>query len=233
LSGSSASTGTGTARRRRVERAQALLRQVEEDGDRLHLRDHHEAGRVRAHEVAGIDEPDAGAAVARRTNGRVVEIGLGAVDRALVRLHLRLELGDGRTLGVGLLGRARIALGQARVTIEIEPGVGEVRLVLRLAGDRLIVLSLVDRRIDARDDVAALHVLAFADRELHEAAFDLGPHRHGRERLRRADRFQRDWHVRVAGRRGQDRDRPVSPARPRPPRRPPRPSPGRCSCTPV
>ena len=58
-----------------------------------------------------------------------------------------------------------MALVAARrlVAIEIDLGVGEYRLVLRLLGDRLIELRLIDGGIDARQHVAFLDVLAFLE----------------------------------------------------------------------
>ena len=48
---------------------------------------------VAMHDVALIDEPDAGPAGERRGNRRVVELGFRAVDRRLIASDLRLELG--------------------------------------------------------------------------------------------------------------------------------------------
>ena len=72
--------------------------------------------------------------------------------------------------------------GEPRVALEVEPGIGELRLVLRLLGDRLIELRLVGGRIDLGEHVAALDVLAFLESDADELAVDLRAHRHGVER---------------------------------------------------
>ena len=96
--------------------------------------------------IALVDQADAGAAGDRRDDRGVAEDGARVVDRGLVELDLRLELRDQRLLGVDLLLVDGVGRRQARVALEIEPGIGELRLVLRLLGDRLIVLRLVGRR---------------------------------------------------------------------------------------
>ena len=49
------------------------------------------------------------------------------------------------------------------VALEIDAGIGERRFVLRLLGDRLVELRLIGGRVDLRQHVAALDVLAFLE----------------------------------------------------------------------
>ena len=68
---------------------QVVLRQREEDRDRIELRDDDDAGRVGGvHEVARVDQAHAGHAVDRRGDARVVELQLRVLDLRLVGLHV-------------------------------------------------------------------------------------------------------------------------------------------------
>ncbi len=87
-----------------VELRQVLLRQAEEHRDRPHLRDDDDAGGIlRLHQVAFVDQADAGAAGDRRDDVGVGEDGARIVDHRLVELDLGFELADQRLLGVELL----------------------------------------------------------------------------------------------------------------------------------
>ena len=101
--------------------------------------------------------------VDRRDDGGVGQRRPRAVDGGLVGLHLRGVLRDQRALGVGLLLVDGVGGGELLVAREIDLGVGELRFVLRLLGDGLIELRLVGGRIDARQHVAPLDVLAFLE----------------------------------------------------------------------
>ena len=57
------------------------------------------------------------------------------VDRRLVELHLRFELSNDGLLRIELLARNGVRRNQPGVAIEVDPGVGQRRLVLRLLGD--------------------------------------------------------------------------------------------------
>ena len=94
-------------------------------------------------DVALVDLTDAGQPGKRGHHVRIVEGRLGVVDRSLVGLGLRRQLIDRRLLGVDLLLLHRIGGEQPGVALEIELGVGEQRFILRLLGDRDVVLGLV------------------------------------------------------------------------------------------
>lgn len=87
-----------------VDRAELLLRQIEDHRDRLNLSDHDDAIRIGGmDDIAGIDGADAGAPIDGRADGRIVERGFGTVYGGLVGLQLGRELRHGRRLRVGLL----------------------------------------------------------------------------------------------------------------------------------
>ena len=101
-----------------------------------------------------------------------------------------------------------------RVALEVAPGVGELHLVQRLLGDRLVELRLVGDGVDLRQQVALLDLLAFLEIDRQDLAVDLRAHGDEVARLGRADALQPDGHVGELGLGGDDRHRPF---RPRPP----------------
>ena len=173
-----------------------MLGQAEHRRHGLHLRERHDArGVAGADDIAHIHRPQAGAAIDGRPDDRVIENGPGVVDGGLIDPHLRFELGHRGLLRVRLLARAEIAGGEARVAVEIDAGVLQLRLVLRLLGDHLIIERLIGARIDAGEHVALLHILPVAEAKLHEPALHLRPHHHRIERLHGADRIDGDGHI--------------------------------------
>ena len=94
---------------------------------------------------------------------------------------------------------------------QVDALVGELRLVLRLLGDGLVVGRLVERRIDLAEHVALLDVLAFGEIHRDQLAVDLRAHRHRVERTDRADAVEIDRHVLDVRRRRQHRHRQVGP----------------------
>src|SRR6185437_15827471 len=192
----------------RVDAVEVLLRQVEGHGDRLELRDHDDGLRGSgAHDVAFVDLAHAGATVERRDDGGVIEHRLHVIDRGLVGLYERGVLRHYGGLRVRLLLVDGVGEGQPLVALEVELGIGERRLVLRLLGLRLIELRLVNGGIDARQHVALLDVLAFLEIDAENFAVDLRADGHGVERLHRADGVEIDRNVGAANRRGQHRYR--------------------------
>ncbi len=137
------------------------------------------------HDVAGIDRADAGTPRDRRRDGRVAQHGARGVDRRLIALHLRGELRDERACRVrGLPGRV-LALHELLVAGEIEAGIGERRLVLRLLGDRLVERRLVGARIDMRQHLALGDVLALLEVDVEQRAVHHRLDGDGVERLHR------------------------------------------------
>ena len=185
-----------------------LLRQGEDDRDRPQLCEHNDRRSVRAlHDIANVDLADAGAPRDRGNDLGPGQIGALIIDSGLVRFHLGFELRDQRLLGVRLLLRAGIGLGQVDVADQIYSGIGERRFILRFFGDRLVILGLIDRRVDLRQHEALLDVLSFLEKDIDQLSVDLRADRDGVERLHDADTVEIDRHVRRAGRGGQRRDR--------------------------
>jgi len=94
------------------------------------LRYHHYSSRSGGtHEIALIDQTDAKPPVERRHDRTILKQGLGVVDRALVKLHLRFELGDDSTLRIVLLPGHRCGLEQIGVALEVDLRIAELRFV--------------------------------------------------------------------------------------------------------
>ena len=79
---------------------------------------------------------------------------VNCVDQRALRVDGLLRDDVGRELGVAL---------------EVALGVGELRLVERLLGQRLVELRLVGGGIDQRQHVAALDVLPFPELDAEDA----------------------------------------------------------------
>ena len=97
-----------------------------------------------------------------------------------------------RLLRVDLLARGETLLRQRRIALQIALRVGELSLVLRLLRDGRVERGLIRARIDHREQVALLDLLALGHRHLHQRAVDAGAHQHGIERLHRAEAAQLD-----------------------------------------
>ena len=70
---------------------------------------------------------------------------------------------------------------------KIEASIGELRFVLCLVGLRLLELCAKRPRVDLREDVTLVHVLALGERDTVELPVDPHFYRDGVERLNRAD----------------------------------------------
>jgi len=154
-------------------------------------------------DVARIDEAHPGAPADRRADRRVVELDLGGVDLRRVGGDRRLELRHLRQLRVDALPARILALAEILEAREVELGIGEQRLVLRLLGDRLIELRLVDHRIDLAENIALFDVLPFGEVDRDQFAVDLRANQNIVQRTNRTDAFEIDRHVLNARRRRQ------------------------------
>ena len=154
---------------------EGLLRQRKADEDRLELGDRNQRGIVvGVHEVALVDEAGAQPPVDRRADVGVAEIELGGVDLRLVALDCGLQLGDQRGLLVialpGLVARAE----ELGIALEIELGAGQLGLVLLLGRLGLLQRRLVGPRIDLKQRLAFLDLLAFPEIDFDDLAVDPG-----------------------------------------------------------
>ena len=155
-------------------------------------------------DVADVDLAQPDTPGDRRLDGGVVELGLRVGDRGVVGRDLRGQLRDGGALGVGLLPRGEFAeLGEA---LQVEIGVGEIGLVLRLLGLGLVERRLERPRIDLDQQIALLDELAFLEGDLDDLAVDAGADQHGVEALHGAEAGQIDREIGLLDRRDLDRD---------------------------
>ena len=125
------------------------------------------------HDVARVDQAHAHAAVARRDDVGVVELGLRGLDRGLVGRDRRLELIDLGLLLVDVLLGLEVLLRQRLEADEILFGAIRAGLVLRLLGLGLVERGLEQARIDLGQHVALLDALAFGEQHLLQLAVDL------------------------------------------------------------
>ena len=87
------------------------------------------------------------------------------------------------------------------IALQVEIGVGEIGLVLRLLGLGLIERRLERPRIDLDQRVAFLDELAFLEGDLVDLAVDAGAHHHGVEALHGAEAGQIDRKIGLLDRR--------------------------------
>ena len=190
-----------------VDSHDLLLRQAELHRDRLQLGNDNKTGYVgRVNDVALVDLAQAGAAGQWRNDLGVAKHRLHVVDRGLIGFYKGFRLRHHGLLRIGLLLGAGVGCGELLIAREVEPLVGQLRLILRLLGDRLIVLRLIDHGIDFAEHVAFLDVLAFDEVDRDQLAVDLGAHDHIVQRAHRADAIEIDRHVLHPRRRRQHRD---------------------------
>src|SRR5207253_3384783 len=100
---------------------QLTLRQGEDDRDGLQLGDDDKPVRVgRMHDVALVDESDAGPAGERRRDRRIIELSLRGLDRRLIAADLRLELSHRGALRIDLLFRGEVARCEIAEALQVE-----------------------------------------------------------------------------------------------------------------
>ena len=93
-----------------------------------------------------------------------------------------------------LLG-GEVLLGERRIAVQVELGVGEIGLVLRFLRLRLIERGLERPRIDLSEKVAPLDNLAFIEGDLHDLAVDSRPDRDGVVGLDLSEALEHDGKV--------------------------------------
>ena len=93
-----------------------------------------------------------------------------------------------------LLG-GEVLLGERRIAGEVELGVGEIGLVLRFLGERLIERGLKRSGIDLGQKIALLDHLTFIEGDLHDLAVDSRPDQDGVVGLDLSDALEHDRKV--------------------------------------
>ena len=173
-----------------------LLRQVENHGDRLNLRDGDKAGLVGgAQQIALIDQPQARAAVNGGADGGVIENGLGIVDGRLIGIDLRDQLGDNRALRVGLLLGGIFGAREIGIAFQIAARIGQLRLVLCLFGQSLIKRGLIGFRVDLGQNITGFDGITVFEMQRDQASVDLRSDGDGVERLHGADAVELNRHI--------------------------------------
>ncbi len=140
-----------------------------------------------------------------RDNVAIADIELLGFDLGLIGNHVAFVLQDQRYLGIELLARNGVALGEILVAFEIQLGILQQRLVTLQRALRLRQRQLIGPRIDLRQQIALVDVLALGEGDAHQLAADLRDDGHGGERRHGAQRVQRD--VDIAPGQGRDRNR--------------------------
>ncbi len=191
-----------------AHRAEIVLRQGEDDGAGLDLRQHRERiGVVGVDDVAEIDLAEADDAIDRRVDGGEVELGLRRFDRGLIGIDHGLGLVDLGLLLIDVLLGLVIALHQLLESRQILLRVDQLRLILALLRYRLIEIGLERRRIDLGQHVALMNFLTLAKIDGGDLAVDLGADRDRVQRIHGAERIIVNRHVLQRGRGHGDRDR--------------------------
>src|SRR3984957_8635300 len=150
-----------------------LLRQCEAHKDRLHLRDRDKRRVVvRMHEIALVDEFRAEAPVDWRANIAIAEIEFGGIDLRLITLDRSLQLSDRCLLLVVALPGLPPRADQLFITVEIQLGADELRLVFLLIGLRLLKRRLKRARVNLEERLALLDILALLEIDLDDLSVD-------------------------------------------------------------
>ncbi len=167
----------------------------------MNLRQHDDAGaRVRGHEIADVDLADARDAGDRRGDLREAELRLRARGRGRIGCDHRFLLAHELALVLEILARDEVFLDELLEARECRARCAELRFVLVLLGDRLVVRGLERARIDLGDEIADFYFLAFGEVDRLDLARDLRIDGHGIERLHGAERPQKDRDVFLLGR---------------------------------
>ena len=127
-------------------------------------------------QIADVGLVEADPAVDRSVDRAVANIDLCCLHRRCVGLDRRSQLVDRRLLIVDLLNRGELALREVLVALKIELRALQLCGVLGALSGRLVQDSLVRSRIDLRDHVALMHLLAFLYRDGDQHAVHLRFH---------------------------------------------------------
>ncbi len=129
-------------------------------------------GRRAGDVVADVDQTQADPSGDRRGDAGIAEVEPGGVDRRLVELHRPLVLLDDVGLVFGLLARDGIQRDELLEAHEVHLRLVEQALIALQRADGLVERRLERARIDLRQQLAFLHVLAFLKGHVDEIAAD-------------------------------------------------------------
>src|SRR5207248_3446157 len=110
------------------------------------------------------------------------------------------QLRNGGALSVGLLSRREFA--ELGVTLQIEIGIGQIGLVLRLFGFRLVEDCLIRPGVDLGEQVSLVDQLPLFEGDLVDLAIDAGP---DNDRVEALDRPEARSEERRVGKEGRSR----------------------------
>src|SRR6202040_3423746 len=175
---------------------ESLLRQCEAHKDRLHLRDRDKRRVVvRMHEIALVDEFRAEAPVDWRADIAIAEIEFGGIDLRLITLDRSLQLPDRCLLLVVALPGLPPRADQLFITVEIQLGADELRLVFLLIGLRLLKRRLKRAWVNLEERLALLDILALLEVDFDDLSVDPALDRDHVVGLDRPDAVEEDRHI--------------------------------------
>src|ERR1700730_6937218 len=119
-------------------------------------------------DVTYVDLTDAAAAVYRRRQPGVAELNVGGIDERRIGFDGVLQLRHLCLLGVQQLRRGIPGLRQRVVAVGIGQRIGQLRLIAISVRGQLIDLGLIGTRVDLREQVAGVYVLAFREVDADE-----------------------------------------------------------------
>ena len=139
----------------------------------MELRDDQEPiGVVGVNDVAGIHEAQPDSPGDRRGDPRIHQLQLGSVDLPLIRLDDPFRLANQGLLGIQLLFRDQLLPVEIPVTLQIELGVLQQRLIARHLAFHLGQLRLEGAGIDFSQQFAASDDLALFKQHPHQLSVD-------------------------------------------------------------
>src|SRR6185312_5692620 len=104
---------------------------------------------------------------------RVAQLGRCVLDRRPIGFDLGPELSDDRFLVVHLLLAGELLRLEEGVAGEVLARIAELRFVLRERGAGLIERGLIRTRIDLREQLSTLDLLALPEGNIRELSVDL------------------------------------------------------------
>src|ERR1019366_7419206 len=154
------------------------------------------------------DQSETDAARERSGDFRIRQIELGVVDIGLIRLEVSQILVDERLLRVQLLFWHRILGKEGRIAFEVEPRVGEKRLIAGGSALGQVELNLIGTRVDFSKNLAFFDQIAFIKIDLHQLAVNTGLNGDGVESRDVAETVEIDRNVGAGRLCRNDRNRP-------------------------